>query len=124
MPAGLHSAKQAGQRVDPRREKKMKYLMVFIMLACAALAGATDWQNFMTETPQTLLALQDTTAEEGDEATDEAEEYATEEYVSGTKHLGKALIFSAVVPGAGQLYAGSYWKALGFVAVEAAGWYL
>jgi len=33
-------------------------------------------------------------------------------------------LFSAVVPGSGQLYAGSYWKTLGFVAIEAASWYM
>lgn len=29
---------------------------------------------------------------------------------------------SAAIPGAGQVYAGSYWKALGFVAVEVTSW--
>jgi hypothetical protein len=98
----------------------MRYVMVFSLLCFAAVSGAADWQSFMTETPRTMLALQDTTEQEGDEAI----EPEPEEYVSGTQHLGKALLFSAVVPGTGQLYAGSYWKALGFVAVEAAAWYL
>ncbi len=40
------------------------------------------------------------------------------------KSAGKGFIFSAVVPGAGQLYAGSYLKAALFVAVEATAWYM
>ncbi len=38
------------------------------------------------------------------------------------KSIGKAVLFSAVLPGAGQFYAQSYWKALAFVAVEATAW--
>lgn len=40
--------------------------------------------------------------------------------VSGKKSPVLAGLMSAVLPGAGELYAGSYWKALAFVAVEAA----
>ncbi len=38
------------------------------------------------------------------------------------KSIGLAVAFSAVVPGSGQLYSGSYWKAALFVAAEAVGW--
>lgn len=40
-----------------------------------------------------------------------------------TKSGVLAAVASAVVPGAGQAYAGSYWKTLGFVSVEAASWF-
>jgi hypothetical protein len=38
------------------------------------------------------------------------------------KSVGLAVTFSAVVPGTGQLYAGSYWKAALFAAAEVVGW--
>ncbi len=38
------------------------------------------------------------------------------------KSVGKAVLFSAILPGTGQLYAGSYWKSALFLAVEAAAW--
>lgn len=40
------------------------------------------------------------------------------------KSVGRAVVFSAVLPGAGQLYSGSYWKAAAFLAVEATAWYM
>ncbi|HEY9165924.1 MAG TPA: DUF5683 domain-containing protein [Candidatus Kryptonia bacterium] len=39
-----------------------------------------------------------------------------------TRSALKAGFFSLVIPGAGQLYNGNYWKAAGFFAVEVAGW--
>lgn len=38
------------------------------------------------------------------------------------KSVGKAVLFSALVPGAGQFYANSYIKAAGFLAIEALAW--
>lgn len=88
--------------------------VLMVSLALTAAAGATDWREFMIAAPRMQFALQDTA--------DEAVESSG--YAIDAKNGGKALIFSAVLPGAGQLYAGSYLKALGFIAVEAAGWYL
>lgn len=39
-----------------------------------------------------------------------------------SKSVTKAVLFSAVLPGAGQLYSQSYWKAAAFLAIEAAAW--
>ena len=86
---------------------------LFAALVLAGTAGATDWREFMIAAPSAQIALQDTVFEE-----------VEEEYMVDARNGGKALIFSAALPGAGQLYAGSYLKALGFIAVEAAGWYL
>ncbi|HNY91783.1 MAG TPA: hypothetical protein PL189_08620 [bacterium] len=86
---------------------------LFAALVLAGTAGATDWREFMIAAPSAQIALQDTVFEE-----------VEEEYTVDARNGGKALIFSAALPGAGQLYAGSYLKALGFIAVEAAGWYL
>lgn len=38
---------------------------------------------------------------------------------AGQKSVGRAVLFSAILPGAGQAYAGSWWKAATFLAVEA-----
>jgi hypothetical protein len=100
---------------------KMRKMVLWALLGIAAAANATDWQAFMNSSPRTRLALQDTTAAE--DSTAYEEEALVEEYAPDLKNVGKGLIFSAVVPGTGQLYAGSYWKALGFLAVEAASWY-
>jgi len=78
-------------------------------------AFAADWQNLYTHSPRQIIALQDTLSG-GDESA------ANVEYVD-LKSPGKAFLFSAVVPGTGQLYAGSYLKAAGFLAIEAVSWY-
>lgn len=90
-------------------------------LKCFAMAGlvfvgmvsAGDWHKFFTESPKQIYALQDTLEEEESEM----------EYVN-TKSGAKAALFSAVIPGSGQLYGGSYLKAAGFLAIEAASWYM
>ena len=97
------------------------YSKIMVLISCLFLvlnAGAADWRKFYTESPRQTLALQDTVTE--DEEATETAEGAYADYQSA----GKAALFSAVVPGSGQLYAGSYWKTLGFVAIEAASWYM
>jgi len=57
--------------------------------------------------------------------------YAFDENIAGEdtgqynweKSPGRAFLLSAVVPGAGELYAGAKWRALGFFGLEALGWY-
>ncbi len=39
------------------------------------------------------------------------------------KSPGRAFLLSALVPGAGELYTGAKWRALGFFSIEALGWY-
>ena len=46
----------------------------------------------------------------------------TESQVTGQKSAGKAVVFSAVLPGSGQFYAKSYVKAAVFLAVEVTAW--
>ena len=46
----------------------------------------------------------------------------TETQAMGQKSIGKAVVFSAVVPGTGQFYAKSYVKAAVFLAVEVTAW--
>ncbi|MBK6910024.1 MAG: hypothetical protein IPH10_03700 [bacterium] len=42
----------------------------------------------------------------------------------GKKNIGRAVMFSLIVPGTGQLYGGSWLRALPWFAVEVAGWAL
>ena len=93
----------------------MKKIVLIALFGVTVVVNAREWQDFMINSPQTRLALQDTSGEY------DATEGQT--YYLGSKSVPKALFFSAVVPGAGQLYAGSWWKALGFLTIEAASWY-
>lgn len=56
------------------------------------------------------------------------EQAATDEtaapIVTGKKNVGRAVMFSLVVPGTGQLYAGSWLRAVPWLAIEVAGWAL
>lgn len=42
--------------------------------------------------------------------------------LTGKKNIGRAVMFSLVVPGTGQIYAGSWLRALPWLAIEVAGW--
>lgn len=44
--------------------------------------------------------------------------------MTGKKNIGRAVMFSLIIPGTGQLYAGSWLRALPWLAIEAAGWAL
>lgn len=58
-----------------------------------------------------------------DEVTNDGEyEYFYIDKPDGWVHPGKAVLLSALIPGAGELYAGSYWKSALFFAVEVGCW--
>jgi hypothetical protein len=38
------------------------------------------------------------------------------------KSIGKGVMFSLIIPGAGQLYSGTWWRAIPWFAIEVAGW--
>ncbi|MCC6477081.1 hypothetical protein IT157_08495 [bacterium] len=42
--------------------------------------------------------------------------------VTGKKNIGRGIMFSLIVPGTGQLYAGSWLRAIPWFAIEVAGW--
>ncbi len=94
----------------------MKKVLLAALLTTAAVAQAGDWHDFILTSPRTRLALADTAAIQ-DSTDQSAETWVT------PKMPAKALLLSAVLPGAGQIYDGEYLKALGFLAVEAASWY-
>ncbi len=90
----------------------LKYFLLAGFLL-SNIAAAADWEKFYTESPRQIFALREL---------QEDEEIGIE--YDGTKSVAKAVLFSAVIPGAGQLYAGSYLKTVGFMAIEAASWYM
>lgn len=53
-----------------------------------------------------------------------AADETTSANLAGKKNIGRAVMFSLIIPGTGQLYSGSWLRALPWVAVEAAGWAL
>ena len=86
-------------------------LLIFFCTAFSALGQQMDWEHFISFSPYREFAL----AEMQVESTAPAD-------TKQTKSIKNALLMSAVVPGAGELYAGSYVKAGAFLAVEAVGW--
>ncbi len=48
----------------------------------------------------------------------------TSPVLAGKKNIGRAVMFSLVIPGTGQFYSGSWLRALPWLAVEVAGWAL
>ncbi|MBD3373831.1 hypothetical protein GF406_02250 [candidate division KSB1 bacterium] len=79
---------------------KFRMLVLLLLIAMTPQVWANDWQEFMIQTPQTEMPVAD---------------------VKEEKSVAKGVLFSALVPGAGQAYSGSWLKAAAFVAVEAAG---
>ncbi|MBN1999488.1 hypothetical protein JW935_18160 [candidate division KSB1 bacterium] len=93
--------------------KKGILFYMFCLFTATAFAQQTDWSHFILDSPKNQFALnlpQDATAQ------------APQGAPEGLYSVKKALLFSAVVPGAGQAYTGSYFKAGGFLLVEAAAW--
>ncbi len=86
----------------------MKVTIVFMtMLVFSLSALANDWQKFMLDNSAPMLSP------ESDGGTT---------VVFKKKNPKAAFVMSAVIPGAGQIYAKSYIKAAAFLAVEVAAW--
>ena len=86
----------------------MKLFLISVMIfACGLSVSAEDWQKFMLENSGPMLS-----------STNAGESAMT----VAKKNPKAAFLFSATVPGAGQVYAKSYIKAAVFLAVEAAAW--
>jgi len=94
--------------------RTIKILLVILSLACTVFAQNTDWIAFMTNSPTASMKM---TLPQADQAN-----HSSADRPDGYKSPKKALGLSALLPGAGQAYAGSYLKTAGFIAVEAMGW--
>lgn len=94
----------------------------FFLLALVTVTygqAPSSWSQFMIDTPYrqfTWVAPQDTLEETAEED--------PEEVNIDYKSPKKSFLFSAILPGAGQIYNGNYIKAAAFLALEAAGWTL
>ena len=88
--------------------------VVLLLIANCFAQQGTDWQQFMTGSKERLLAMN--YAPEGESTT------MTMQADPQLKSLKKSLFYSLAVPGAGQAYNGSWWKAAGFAAIEVTGW--
>lgn len=86
----------------------MKSIVIFSIIFVTGFARAVDLQDLALHSPYVHYPL-------------EIDESKTPAHL---KSVGKGFVFSALIPGSGQLYAGSYLKAALFVAVEAASWYI
>ncbi len=94
----------------------MKNSVVFYMiclLAAPAMAQHRDWNEFVHNSPKNQFAFS-----MPQDAQDQAPPTASGDMYS----VKKAMLFSAVLPGAGQAYTGSWLKAGGFLLVEAVSW--
>jgi hypothetical protein len=91
---------------------KLFYLLLILLLGVSSLF-ANDWQTFMRQNSLPPLTLQDPQPTVISTKSSPA---------AAPKNLKVALLMSAVVPGAGQVYAKSYYKAAAFLAVEVAAW--
>ena len=90
-------------------------LIFLLALIVPEISVAAEWE--FSSTRMDLLNRMEADAE----SDLDVEEIGTAG-VSGKKNIGRALMFSMVIPGAGQLYAGPWWRALPWIAIEAAGW--
>lgn len=84
----------------------MRIVCIALVLLTALPLFAEDWQAFMAAGARPVMLAEPDAAPARD------------------KNLKAALFMSAAVPGAGQVYAQSYWKAAAFLAVEVAAWSL
>ena len=92
----------------------MKHLILFLCaIPVIVFSGEFDTRDFMlsSRSPEISYQSQVVSQPEGAET-------------AGAKSLKKGLLFSALIPGAGQLYQGNYWKAAAFLTAEVIGWTL
>ena len=87
-------------------------VLLFCVAALPRTGEAADWKLSPYRTQ-----LADNSSQSQTE-----EEVVAAPAIPGKKSIGKGVMFSLVIPGAGQLYGGQWWRALPWFAVEVAGW--
>lgn len=101
---------------------RASYILGIIIIFCShvSLAGEQyEWSNFMLNSPGMALKMNAINASENMPMSMQLE---TATGMAGKKSVGKAVLFSALLPGAGEFYAGCYYKAAAFITVEAISW--
>lgn len=86
-------------------------LLAIVPAVLGKAAYAADW----TVSPYAAQIASAPTAQQ-------AESDATDTAGMQKKNVGKGVMFSLILPGTGQLYAGQWWRALPWFAIEVASW--
>lgn len=99
----------------------MSRIMLAILFICVLLSGAllpsaqaADWSYSRARAELSA----------GERAGQAEAEPAAAPVDPLKKNVGKGVMFSLIIPGTGQIYAGSWLRALPWLAIEAAGWTL
>ncbi len=87
--------------------------LLLLVAAGPRMATAAEW-NYSTYRVQ-IADDEPSTGQGGEEA-------SMTPAVTGKKSIGKGVMFSLVIPGAGQLYSGQWWRAIPWLAIEVGGW--
>ncbi len=95
----------------------MKTLIALFIFILYATVSAGDLQNQKTESPVTYNTSRFVLSQQAQQDEQEETQKSMEE-----KSGIKAALMSAVLPGAGEVYAKSYWKAALFAGLEVAFW--
>lgn len=95
-------------------------LALMMCFAAMAQSQTTEPDAFGEDTGDVLLNRQQLLTALQVNLDEQAQD--PENFSAPQKSIGKAVLFSAAVPGAGQLYAGSYLKSALFLAAEATAW--
>jgi hypothetical protein len=97
----------------------------FMLLVLALAAGATAWagaNSGMGVIREHFLQTQPTVREITQSLGQQPESPESPGLLPGMKKPGRALIYSAFIPGTGELYVGAKKRGIAFLAVEAASW--
>ena len=98
--------------------RSSKLNRILILLICLGLVPAFASAEGLSLSPHRAQF----SAPSFDQAS--ADETTTSPQLTGKKNIGRAAMFSLVIPGTGQLYTGSWLRAIPWFAVEVAGWAL
>jgi hypothetical protein len=90
-------------------------VIVFMLALLPATAYCADWQT-------SPFRVQVAGAPSSGQTTPDATTPAANPPFSPKKNIGKAALFSLILPGTGELYTGSWLRAIPFFAVEVACW--
>jgi hypothetical protein len=89
-------------------------LLLLMSAVWPRVTAAAEW-NYSPYRAQ-FAADQPSNGQTGEESP------TTPPVVSAKKSIGKGVMFSLVIPGAGQLYSGQWWRSIPWFAIEVGGW--
>ena len=94
-------------------------LVLFVMPAILfAEDGQNEWQDFILNSPKTASF----TWAQQESQTGQDNQLSPQVQPEGSKSVKKAFLLSALVPGTGEIYGGSFLKGIAFIAIEVGAW--